>query len=172
MSKTRERSKKFHWVGPIFKQKIGIYSLKSNNLSVKNMDELKESAFKGHIVGVQLASFEESLMKERININININNIWSSINRYSHYMMLMKKRYSFISSSDKALKYNFNELEISIDEVHLQFNYYNDCQYLALSKTVRSDVILKLKYAYQQTVKELALNELLDKENCNYLIDD
>jgi polar amino acid transport system substrate-binding protein len=159
MSKTKERAEEFYFIGPFYRQKIGIYSLISSDFLVKNFSELREKLSSGYAIGVRIDSFEHDILEE-----MKLTNVFPTYSNNSHYNMLLAGRFGFLSSSNKTIE---AYIKSSLQKVQLQFFYYSDCQYIAISKNAPVSTVLSLRNAFHKTIKKLQINELKNQNNCN-----
>ncbi|WP_421779737.1 substrate-binding periplasmic protein [Kiloniella litopenaei] len=137
--RTPKREDVFHWVGPLYTVRIGLYAEKANkHLYQGTNEENLDQARKVGNIAVQLGGAGEELLT-----TLRFQNLNKIVNVNKAMFLLLKGRYDLLETSDAYMSYMAKEEGISVDvvsEIALIGQYD---MYLAFSKSTPLEVVQK-----------------------------
>jgi len=132
VSRTKERDKKFQWVGPIYSMTTGFYTKKNSPIKINNLDDAK----KLDKIGTYLASFDEQFLKSH-----QFKNLESTRNNILNIKKLVRDRFDVITATNVTIKAMVEKAGYSMDNFENKYNFLRVGVYFAFSKEVPFEVV-------------------------------
>jgi len=141
-TRTKSREKLFKWVGPISKTTIGITALKSKNIVINSISDLKK-----YKIGAIIQDIGETLLltngvpKENIKSIDGINSLATS------FYKMERDKIDMLAYETKVVKYSADLNGYDTDDYEVIFTLENNELYFAFCKETSDEIINKWQKA-------------------------
>lgn len=153
LAKTKQRERKYKWVGVYFYQKVDFLTLKNSGVRIDSLDDVKKymiGLVRGDMMTEQLKS--QGYLKRYEIVRDDILNI----------RKLFKKRVQAIVTSELAAKYIARENGLDPNQIEAQYEVSTDGFNLALSRKTSDEVYWKLKDSLNKLLNDDSIKKILD----------
>ena len=153
-TRTKSRENLFKWVGPISKTTIGIISLKSKNIVIKNISDLEK-----YKIGAIKKDIGETLLLENKIPRNNIDSIDGINSLATSFYKLERDKIDMFSYETKVAKYSAELNGYDVSEYEVIHILENNQLYFAFNKQTSDDIINK----WQKALDTIKSNGTYDK---------
>jgi polar amino acid transport system substrate-binding protein len=153
-SRTKEREKKFKWVGPIYGANIVLLAPKSSNIKISNPSDINN-----YKIGVVKNDVGEQLLKK---INVDKKYIKSVTGKNPlkiNFNKLNKNKIDMIAYNQAVLKYYTTKNNIDLNKYEVVYSLEKNYGYYAFNNQTDEKIIKK----YQDALDALKINGIYQK---------
>jgi len=152
LAKTKQRERKYKWVGVYFYQKVDFLTLKNSGVKIDSRDDVKK-----YIIGLVRGDMMTEQLKSQ-----------GYLNRYEivrddilNIKKLFKKRVQAIVTSELAAKYIAKENGLDPNQIEAQYEASTDGFNLALSQKTPDEVYRKLKTSLNKLLNDGTIKKII-----------
>ncbi|WP_170940676.1 transporter substrate-binding domain-containing protein [Pseudoalteromonas sp. NBT06-2] len=155
MARTPEREPLFNWVGPIATEVVYFYKNKDKKLHIESLDDAKKTS---------MILITRGFPEQKYLLSKGFNNLFITLKTLNSLQMLARHKVDLIVSGDFTVKHFINKKKIEgtlIERVNIELLKFD--LYIALSKNIPSNEVLKWQNALDQLKASGKYNEILKK---------
>ncbi len=141
-TRTKSREDKFKWVGPIIRTTIGITALKSRNIVIKNISDLKN-----YKIGAIKKDIGETLLLENKVSKSSIDSIDGINSLATSFYKLEREKIDMFAYETKVAKYSADLNGYDVDDYEIIYTLENNHLYFAFNKQTSDNIINKWQKA-------------------------
>ena len=138
---TREREAMFHWVGPLYRTRVGFYGLKSRGIRIDSIEAAKQVR--------AIATYKDDY-REQMLVSLGFTNLDSSKNSLSNIRKLVSGRVDLWFYDNVGAPMVARQAGIDPDEIEEVFTHHENVSYIAISKQTAPDIVQQWQAALDE----------------------
>lgn len=153
-TRTKEREKRFKWVGPIIEIEFSIHALKSRNIKINSPEDLKK-----YKIGTLRGDVTEDLLIKKAGMK---RSEFSQVSaNISNTKKLLSNRVDLIAQNKDTLRAICKQIGTNPDKFEAVFTLDKKAMYYAFHKDTPDSVIKMFQTAFDEIKKKGKLDEIL-----------